>query len=267
MTKAQSKIWLLFILSLLLLNPKSAQALRLISLKPNITMTLMALDADSDIVGMTKYCPKPNEEAVVVGDYVSINTEDIVRLKPDVIFSSRENSQSRQYEALTRAGLKVEYLDFATWPDLKESITKIGKILGHAGKAVKFSTDLEARLGRLVNNESAPWNGKSFAVIVQRQPLIIAAGETFISSLLTRAGLKNAFEANRIAYPVLDEEVFLRKSVDMIFDMTHGVDSGKAFFGKNVVSIRIEDYLASPQSVTALEKLFRDWNDKPKNGS
>jgi ABC-type Fe3+-hydroxamate transport system substrate-binding protein len=153
-------------------------------------------------------------------------------------------------------------LDFSTWSDLKKAITKIGKILGRTDESLKFSNDLEARLEHLINNEAAPWRGKSFAVIVQRQPLIIAAGETFVSSLLTHTGLKNVFEANRIAYPVLDEETFLRKSADIIFDMTHDADSGKAFFGKNVVQIYIEDYLAAPQSVTALEKLFRDWNDQ-----
>jgi len=262
MTKFQSKIRLLLILIFLCLNTGPVKALRLVSLKPNITMTLLALDAARDIVGITKYCPKPNKEAAIVGDYMSVNAEDIVRLKPDIILSSRENSQSRQYEALTRAGLKVEYLDFATWSDFNKSISKIGEILGRTGEVVKFSTDLESRLKHLVNNEASPWNGKSFAIIVQRQPLIIAAGETFVSSLFEHAGLKNVFAANRIAYPVLDEETFLRKSIDVIFDMTHGADSGKAFFGKDVVSIGIGDYLAAPQSVTALEKLFRNWNDK-----
>lgn len=265
MTKIRLKIIFFFFFNALLIFAGSAQAIRLVSLKPNITMTLMAMGASGDVVGVTKYCPKPHKDAVVVGDYVSVNAEDIIRLKPDVILSSRENSQSRQYEALTRADLKVEYLGFTTWPDLKKSIARIGKILGRADAAIKISADLEARLERLKQNEAMPWSGQSFAVIVQRQPLMIAAGETFVSSLLTRVGLKNAFAANRIAYPVLDEETFLRKSVDVIFDMTHGPDAGKAFFGKDVVSIRIEDYLAAPQSIAALEKLFRDWNAKRDN--
>jgi ABC-type hemin transport system substrate-binding protein len=128
MTKAKSKIRFVLILSLLCLNTGPAQALRLVSLKPNITMTLLALGTASDVVGVTKYCPKPNKAATIVGDYMSINVEDIVRLKPDVILSSRENSQNRQYEP----GLASES---NTWifqhgPILKKRSQKLARFSG-----------------------------------------------------------------------------------------------------------------------------------------
>src|SRR5689334_6301381 len=55
---------------------------RIVSLKPNITDILVDLGLGDRIVGVTKFCKKPNATAQVIADYNSIQVEDVLRLKP-----------------------------------------------------------------------------------------------------------------------------------------------------------------------------------------
>lgn len=246
--------YFLILLSTLFL-PIQAHALRLISLKPNITQTLVALGFANDIVGITKFCPRPNTDAKVIADYMNIQTESIIRLKPDLVISSTENSQSRQYQTLQAAGVRVELLSFKTWSDFLKSADQICMDLKKNRDACHVTVDLEKKM---VNLKAAvpSWQGKNFAVIVQRQPLMVAAGETYISTLLEKLDLRNAFKENKVAYPVLDEETLLRHHPDLIFDMSYGSDSGKPYLGQTVMSLNIDDFVAAPQSVDALTKML-----------
>ena len=232
-----------------------AFALRLVSLKPNITLTLISLGFADDIVGITKFCQRPNTHAKVVADYMNVQSESILRLKPDVVFSSTENSQSRQYEALRAAGVRIELLSFKTWSDFLKSADTMCRELKKNPSDCHIASDLEKRIHDL-KTAVPSWQGKNFVVIVQRQPLMVAAGATYISTLFTELGLQNAFQDNAVAYPVLDEETLLRRHPDLIFDMSYGSDAGKPYLGQAVMTLNIDHFLAAPQSVDALTKLL-----------
>lgn len=237
--------------------PPPPQPSRVVSLKPNITKTLVALGSGKSIVGITKFCPRPNETAEVVADYTSIRAETIVRLKPDLVLSSTENSQSRQYEPLTAAGLNVRFLKFDTLEDLFGSVEAAGELTGKWRES-RSVTGLMRRQIESAKAFAAKLKDKTFAVIVQREPLMVSGGASFISTLLESAGLTNAFGANRIPYPVLDKESLLAKKPDLLFDMgmTRGADWGTPYLGRSTVKLDIEDFLAAPQSAAALEKLL-----------
>lgn len=231
---------------------------RVVSLKPNITQILMELGLGDRIVGVTKFCKMPTAQAQIIADYTSMNLEAIVRLKPDLILTSTENSQSRQYEALQAAGISLRILDFHTYAAFKESLATVGEIFGESQKAKDLVIAMDAKLARL-KNINAPQNTrpKTFVVMVQRQPLMIAAGDTYISTLFTEAGLINNFGNNRVNYPVLDEEELVRDDATYIFDLTHDANTvDPHFLNKTVIPLQIEDFLATPQSVDNLEKVI-----------
>jgi ABC-type Fe3+-hydroxamate transport system substrate-binding protein len=91
---------------------------------------------------------------------------------------------------------------------------------------------------------------------------MIAAGGTYISTLLESIDLKNSFAANKIAYPVLDGESLLRENPDIVFDMSHD-GGGRDFLGRKVIMIGIQDFLAAPQSIKALRVLVEQHAGKP----
>lgn len=239
----------------LLLFTGGAQAKSLVSLKPNITKTLMALGETENIAGITKYCSKPNSHAQIIADYLNIDVEAIVRLKPDVVISSRENSNKKQYESLERAGFKIDYLPFHTVGDLLSSIEKLGTLLNIKERARSLVRELQEQL-TATRERHMSLHGKKFIIIVQRDPLIIASGSTFLSTLLESVGLNNSFHEASLSYPVIDAETFLRTPADFIFTLDHGPDAAKPFLGKKVTTLKIDDFIASPDSITHVTTLM-----------
>lgn len=235
---------------------KDKKPLRIVSLKPNITYILKQLGAESQIVGRTKYCPEV-PGAQVVGDYNSYDIEALVRLKPDLVLLSRENSQSRQFGLLKSAKLNVQLFDFSSYDQMATSYEAIAKLVGQSELAATTVRAMNEKLEKLKMKFSHPGQPATlFIVLVQRHPLMVAAGNTYISSLLLRAGLKNAFHHNQVAYPVLDEEEFIREVVAYTFEMTHEPSGESTFLNKEVTPLPIENFLAHPQSVDYLMKVL-----------
>lgn len=254
-----ARLFLIFFIPLCLVcRLAPAASSRLVSLKPNITKTLVALGVADKIVGITKFCPSI-ANAQVVADYVSLDTEKILRLKPDLVLSSSENSQSRQYESLKAAGIRVVLLDFKTLDDLFAAVGFLGDLLEQPSRSASLIAAMNSDL-HAAKNAAANLNGKTFAVIVQRKPLMVATGGTYVSTLLTAIGMKNVFATSHIAYPVLDGESLLRAAPDILFDMEmgHASDAGKPYLGREVIAVNIEEFLAAPESLKALAGLLKN---------
>lgn len=237
----------------------TAKYQRIISLKPNITKLLASLGFNQEIIGVTKFCEKPHANVVIIGDYNTIDLEGIMRLKPDLILGSNENSQKKQYQQLVKANLNLQVYNFNTYEQMISSLQSIGALLHRDQQAQKIIVTMDEQLNQLKERNSLESKRKkSFIAIVQRRPLMVASGDTFISTLLEKAGLRNSFRLNQIAYPVVDEEEVVRELVDYTFDFSHDVKEGDRYYlNKKIVPLKLKDYLAAPQSVTNLVGVFQ----------
>lgn len=255
-----------FLIALVLFFPPLAQGQelvsqkipeRVVSLKPNITQTLIDFGLANRIIGITKYCERPNEQASVVGDYNNFDVERILRLKPDLVITSPENANSQEFFVLKNARVKALLLNFQNLEETFHSFDILNATFALNIPKEKFKVDLEN-----LKKQATPLTGKVFAVIVQRQPLIVAGGTSYISTLLSAVGLKNAFAQNKIAYPVVNEEIFVRKNTDFVFDMTKSPETGEPFFNKKIYVLETSDFLASPRSFQALKNLINQLTKK-----
>ncbi|MCP5463886.1 MAG: ABC transporter substrate-binding protein [Deltaproteobacteria bacterium] len=232
---------------------------RVVSLKPNITQILQSLGASDQVVGITKFCPKPNAQAEVVADYNSINLEALLRLKPDLIILSSENSQSRQFHALKQAKIPMLLVEFRSFSEFLQSYVKIGEELGLKDVAEDKAAFFKGIIAQLREFSQKNWSSSPrFAMIVQRHPLMVASGQTYVGSLFAQIGWRNAFESNQIPYPVLDEEELIREPTDFVFELVHA-ESGEfkaAFLNKKVIALPIQSFLASPQSLLYIQSLL-----------
>src|SRR3989339_473371 len=237
---------------------------RIISLKPNITQILMSLGNADQIVGMTRFCPIPNVTAQVVADYNTIDLEKIVRLKPDLVLGSTENSQKKQYDTLEQAGIPVALFDFGTFDQMVASLKSIAGLLH---KEVVAYTLVEKMNGQLLQaRQMLGARSGTFIAIIQRQPLMVISGKTYVSTLFEQTGLQNVFGQNQIAYPVMDEEEVVREFVDHTFDLSHSAQNeSETFLNKKVIALRTEDFLASPQSVENLLRVLATINPGLQN--
>jgi iron complex transport system substrate-binding protein len=71
-------------------QPVQQESLRIVSLSPNVTETLYALDAGSLLVGRSDYCNYPQEAAALpsVGTLYNPSLETLLSLEPNLVISS-----------------------------------------------------------------------------------------------------------------------------------------------------------------------------------
>src|SRR5206468_3637118 len=132
---------------------------RVVSLSPNVSMMLFALDADAAVVGRTQECLpaiqqyltvwRIPEHAVaqrlqhwqalpVVGAWPLADRESIKALQPDGILTSGSGPFGVEAEALC-------HFDTRTLDDLDQHIQQIGMLLNKAEAAVRVTVQLARR--------------------------------------------------------------------------------------------------------------------------
>lgn len=234
---------------------------RLVSLKPNITQSLVELGLGDKVVGVTKYCDRPNASAEIVGDYNHFDVEKIIRLKPDLVITSSENASQRDFAKLLELKIPTLLLNFDTWHDLLVSLDELerrllpplqGNLAGKPTLGVRLSQDLTG-----IRKQATSLQGKNFVVIVQRVPLMVAGKNSFIGSLLEEIDLKNAFGDSPAAYPTIDEEIFIREGADLVFELSHDTSPESEFLGQKIIPLKMEDYQASPRVTKSLEQMIQ----------
>lgn len=151
---------------------------RLLSLSPNVSMILFALEADDAVVGRTQYCLSSIqkylgvwgiaerevaqrlhhwEELPVVGAWPQADRERVVALQPDIILASGTGTLDA-HEATTfdlEPGGFVNF-DTRTLADLDRQIATIGEIAGKAEAAQGLIAQLAARREAIVARRALP---------------------------------------------------------------------------------------------------------------
>lgn len=83
---------------------------RVVSLVPSITESLVELDLGDRLVGITDYCAHPADALAHLprlGGTKSPRIEDIIALKPDLVFMNREENRKEDALQLRQAGIQV----------------------------------------------------------------------------------------------------------------------------------------------------------------
>ncbi len=254
---------LLLTIALLLITTVCAAAERIVSLKPNITEILFALGTGSEVVGVTRWCDRPKEAMPLpkVADYINIDTEKIIALKPTLIIGSRENSLQGQFTAFESAGLKTLFLPFQNTQELFNSTQKIADTLGKS----REGETLVAKMKKEIKAAKAAATAEKRALIlVGHKPLIAAGENTFLGEILALAGATNVINAEKIPYPTISAEFILEKKPDIIFDLGMGSDvrNSLGFYPKDqIVHLSISDFRAGPTIGDAVKLISKELSD------
>lgn len=163
---------------------------KIVSVVPSQTELLFDLGLDKEVVGITKFCIHPQKwfrEKRRVGGTKQLHSNTIKELKPDLIIANKEENDEEQIKALAKL-YPVWISDIKTLPDALDMIRSIGEITGRASAAdaiVKGINDAFSGID--------PSSGRRIAYFIWRKPYMVAAGDTFINDLLSRAGFQNVF--------------------------------------------------------------------------
>lgn len=250
-------------------NPSAGNnsTLRVISLTPNLTELLFALEAGPQVVGVTgnDHFPPEVDKLPNVGG-LQINYEALLALGPDLVVLDPELNQ-QQIHRLRNLGVQLEPLSTQSLADLQVAIQRLGQRLGRQEQAAALLEKLKSELKQAELRKNGLAHRPTCWVEIWHDPWIGAGEASYVGEVVDLAGFRNV-HAGQSGYPRLDMEELHRLDPEVIV-LTHpiaeqllkrpGWSQLQAVKNQRVLQVP-EDWLVrpGPRVVQAL-RLMQDW--------
>jgi len=235
---------------------------RVVSLTPNLTEILFALEAGPQVVGVTgnDHFPPEVDRLPKIGD-LQLNYEALLQLHPDlVVYDPALNSA--HLAQLQKLGLNLQPLSTQTLPEMLDSIQRLGAKIGRTEQAARLVGKLQAELA-LCRRRAAKMKYHPAALVeIWHDPLVAAGKGSYSSEVMELAGFRNIL--SRPGYPNIDLEELQRLDPEVLI-LTHPLPATPAW--KRLRAVRegrvleiSEDLLVrpGPRVLEALHRL-QDW--------
>jgi len=188
---------------------------RIVSLVPSQTELLFDVGLDREIVGVTEYCVHPAECVGAkqrVGGTKRLDLEAIDRLRPDLIIGNKEEN-SRDDVLKLAESYPVWMSDVVTLADACDMIHQVGRLVGKPDTAGGLAKQIEAAFAEL-QPLARPLRVGYF---IWQKPFMVAGRDTFITDILNRCGMENAFAATSDGrYPRVSVDDIVAAKLDAI---------------------------------------------------
>jgi hypothetical protein len=168
---------------------------RVVSLVPSDTYSVVALGAESRIVGRTTYCEHATA-ARTVGGTKDVDVEAVLSLAPQLVIANQEENTRKALEAIAE---RV--------PVLVSLPRRVDQGIGHLARLARIlGLAEEPHVKDLIRGgyalAAAPALRARAFVPIWMDPLMTLNAETFGSDVLARAGIGNAFGDRPRLYPL-----------------------------------------------------------------
>ena len=172
---------------------------RVVSLVPSITELLCDLGLRDRLVGCTKFCVHPVglwETCQRIGGTKRVHVETVRALRPDLIVANKEEND-RATVAQLQTFCPVWTSDVPDLLSAERMIAALAELTHTTERANAILAANRATLDRLALPAM-----ESALYLIWRNPYLVAGGDTYISAVLRRVGLRNVV-ADRRRYPEL----------------------------------------------------------------
>lgn len=230
---------------------------RITTTNPSAAQTMWEIGGRSQVVGLTQYASYLDGAAnrTNVSASFGVSVERVVGTQPDLVLAP--NASAGDVAPLRQAGLTVYHFPAATTiEDIRAKTTTTGRLTGNCEGATEANAWMDANVDA-VRQVTADAEARPTALY----PLgggYVAAGNTFVTSLIELVGAENVAARNHTQYPQLSDEVILQLDPDVLFVTENTVTiaetepyaSTTAGETNSTVSVRVQDInQPAPRSV------------------
>ncbi|MFY9549788.1 MAG: helical backbone metal receptor [Thermoanaerobaculia bacterium] len=187
--------------------------MRVISLCPSITETIVAIGGLKSLAGVTRYCTRPKGMLwglPRVGGTKSPDLARILDLKPDLVFANAEENRREDVEALRAEGIQVDVTLPKRVAEVPDAIRQWGARLGTAQEAEELATRVEVGIARL--RESPPSLRFRYVYWIWKDPWMTVSDDTYVADLIRLAGGENIYGDAGDRYPTTTPAEALARS-------------------------------------------------------
>ena len=207
---------------------------RVVSLNPSLTATALALGAGAQLVGVDEWSSKQQPEVAelpVVGGLFAPNLESILALEPDLVVWVPSAQQRDLHARLEALGIDVLVLPNHTLDELLDSIEVLGARLGRAEAARRRVGELRAAFAA-AHTASASRAKPRALLVVQRDPLYVVGGGSYLDAMLRAAGGENVAAQIAEPYPRLSLEWLIAARPEVILDASRSPEPAARYWAQ-----------------------------------
>ncbi|MBZ9714203.1 ABC transporter substrate-binding protein [Deinococcus multiflagellatus] len=199
-----------------------AEPKRIVSMLPSTSETLCALAACDRLVGVDDYSDYPAYVTKLpkMGGLYNPNVEAIVARKPDLVLVSKYGKLA---EPLTQAGITVIAVNPETYDEVFSKTLLLGKIVNREAQAKALVTSMKREIAKVEILTKTAVNKPTAYYEIDPTPYSIGPN-SFMGTLLTKAGARNIIPATMGDFPKVDPEFIVKQNPQLIL----GVDAGTA---------------------------------------
>ncbi|MBS1963592.1 MAG: ABC transporter substrate-binding protein [Bdellovibrionales bacterium] len=203
---------------------------RIVPLQPSLAELAVRVGAPIEaIVGVSAYTDFPLElkKKPSIGSYAKPNLEAILALKPELVLAGRDGTPKEIVARLGKLGIPVVTVATETLAGLREAYRVVGAALRRSTEATAALAEFDGELAALRKRaETRTKAGNSAKVLLQvgEDPLVVAAGKTYLNEGLGVIGATNVYADPEQTYPRVSIEDVLKKDPDAIVLVGMGDD-------------------------------------------
>jgi len=201
-------------------GPVSAR--RVVSLNPSLSQILLELDAREVLVGVDAFSKQLRPELAAlpsVGGLFDPSLEAVVALEPDLVVLVPSVEQRDFRGRLDALGVRTVGFRNIGFEEVLGNIESLGALVGRAPDATRRITAIRATRSA-VERAVATRERVRCVVVLQRDPVFVAGGESFIDEMLKSAGCDNLARELGDGYPRAALEWLVSAAPDAILDMS-----------------------------------------------
>ncbi|MFL0505100.1 ABC transporter substrate-binding protein [Ureibacillus sp. 179-F W5.1 NHS] len=186
---------------------------KIVSLQPSNTEILFELGVGDQIIGASEYDTYPEEALKIerVTDSMTVNTERIIELNPDVVFAYTTGEEA-QIDQLESAGLKVFVIQSATSiNDVYGDIEQMAEVMGVEEEGKQVVEDIQSQIAAVQEKTKSIEQKKKVYFEISPAPDIWSIGSgTFQQEMIEAAGVENIYADQQGWFAVTEEDLITR---------------------------------------------------------
>ncbi len=202
----------------------SKEKMRVISLAPNLTQSMIYLDAHDKLVAVSDFCNIFNQVKHLpsAGNNANVKYEKILSLKPNVILFQGKNNALKKF--CKNHGIKFAGFNMDSVQTVKKGIIRLGKKLNIEKRAKKLVNKIQDVIGKIKNQTQVKKRKKILLILNRRNHslsgIFTTGKNAFLSEIIKIAGGINVFNDMQINYTGVSIEAVVKRNPDIIIELS-----------------------------------------------
>jgi len=207
---------------------------RLVSLNPSLSAIVARLGAADALVGIDDYSARVVPALAGrprVGGLFDPSLEAVLALRPDRVLLVAGVEQESHGDALRRLGLAVEIFENERYEQVLDNLARLGRLVGRESAAAERIAAIRATRAAVARATRALPRPRTL-IVIDRSPLYLVGGDTFLDELLGAVGAINLGAEVAKGYPRGSLEWVVAAAPELLLDLSPQDEAPLAFWAR-----------------------------------